>query len=466
VVPGVAPLIADLIYRSLNTLSEKFRLSWVHQGKLGKLEKSYSMPSSSSPMSDMLDTISTLGMQAPTSAGIALARPKISILASDLSQQGAGRWGGGVRPFLLSQALQKAGYPVDIVGFTTDETPPHFSDNFCVRAIPVPSPNLNFTSIRHLLGDLQGDIIYAYKLKPSSFGLALLHRLGHRRPVVLDIDDWEMSWHGGDDWRYRATPKQLARDLLKPQGALRNPDHPLYLRWLEHWTGWANVITTHNAFLQKRFGGIYVPNGKDTERFNPALYDAEACRTAYGLEHYRVLMFPGAPRPYKGVEDVLQALDLIGEDDLKLVIVGGSPYDDYDRHLLERWPQHIVHLGKHPQADMPKLVAAAHIVVVPQRQTPAAQAQFPLKLTDGMAMAKPILATRVGDMTTILGDTGYLVDADAPDQLATQIRHIFSQYSDALRLGQAARERCVKHYSIDTMANSLDKLFLRLSSLS
>jgi glycosyltransferase involved in cell wall biosynthesis len=424
---------------------------------------SYLTPLGSRPMNDMLARVATTNLQVPHRVESPLPRPKISILASDLSQQGAGRWGGGVRPFLLSQALQQAGYPVEIVGFTTDESPSQFADHHSVRLIPTQSYHFDWVAIRELLGQLRGDIIYAYKLKPSSFGLALLHRLRSRKPVILDIDDWEMSWHGGDDWHYRPNPRQLARDLLKPQGALRNPDHPLYLRWMEGWTGQANAITTHNAFLQQRFGGIYVPNGKDTDRFNPALYDADACREAYGLSPYQVLMFPGAPRPYKGVEDVLQALDRLAEDNLKLVIVGGSPYDDYDRHLLEQWPQHILHLGKHPQEDMPKLVAAAHVVVVPQRQTPAAQAQFPLKLTDGMAMAKPILATRVGDIPTILGETGYLVDADAPDQLATQIYDIFEHYDDALRLGKLARQRCIQHYSINAMAHILDDLCQQLS---
>ena len=49
---------------------------------------------------------------------------------------------------------------------------------------------------------------------------------------------------------------------------------------------------------------------------------------------------------------------------------------------------------------MPEIVSAADVIVVPQRNTPAAQAQFPLKLTDGMAMAKPILATQGRRHTT------------------------------------------------------------------
>jgi glycosyltransferase involved in cell wall biosynthesis len=416
-------------------------------------------------------------------------QPKVSILVSDLSSRGAGRWNGAVRPFLLGQALQSIGYPVEIVGFSTEgnaepqtasesvpatEMPQTISvpsrvrptTDIPIRTIPLATSAPGPRAVGELFGHLSGDIIYAYKLKPSSFGLALLHRQisrsRPRRPLLLDIDDWELSWHGGDDYRYRPHPRQLARDLLKSGGALRNPDHPLYLRWLERLVVNADLVTTHNNFLQRRFGGVKIPNGKDTELFNPDRYDAEASRTAYGLSDYRVLMFPGAPRPYKGVEDLLTAMDLLDEPDLKLVIVGGSPYDNYDRTLLERWPQHIIHLGKQPYAEMPRVIAAAHIIVVPQRQTAAAQAQFPLKLTDGMAMAKPILATRVGDIPEILADTGYLAEPNSPADLAAQIQAIFADWPKAQAQGQRARARCCKHYSITAMAAQLDHLLANL----
>ncbi|MFM7788919.1 MAG: glycosyltransferase family 1 protein, partial [Microcystis panniformis] len=55
----------------------------------------------------------------------------------------------------------------------------------------------------------------------------------------------------------------------------------------------ADAVTVNNQFLQKRYGGIYLPNGKDTQLFDPNLYDPVACRQKYGLSAYKVLMFPG-----------------------------------------------------------------------------------------------------------------------------------------------------------------------------
>lgn len=385
---------------------------------------------------------------------------KISIIASDLSSSGAGRWGGAVRPFLLSQALKKIGCDVEIVGFV-NEHPPTSISQAEIPIIPI-SSKLNYPgfllSAKELLDKISGDIIYAYKLKPSSLGLALIKKMQTSRPVFLDIDDWELSWHGGDNWKYRPSIKQLARDIFKPEGALRQPDHPFYLKWIESFVSKADQVTLHNQFLKKRFGGVYLPNGKDTTLFDPNKYDPEVSRTRYGLNNYRILMFPGAPRPYKGVEDVLIALDNLNQPDLRLVIVGGSPYDDYDRQLTEKWGRWIIQMEKYPPKVMPEIVAAAHIVVVPQRDTPEAKAQFPLKLTDGMAMAKPIIATKVGDIPEIVGDTGYLVEPSSPEQIAAQIELIFNDLTTANIKGMNARARCVKYYSIDAMAAILSDL--------
>ncbi|WP_375511155.1 glycosyltransferase family 4 protein [uncultured Nostoc sp.] len=382
---------------------------------------------------------------------------KISLLVSDLSSAAI------LRAYLIATALNNLEYEVEIMGFS-------FGNNL-YRNLPsqlnvynLPGKNFPdlFGEISKILPKINGDIIYAIKPQIASFGVALLKKIFSQKPLILDIDDWELSWYGGDDWHYSPTPKQLARELLKADGALRNPYHPLYVKWMEGLVSQADAVTVHTKFLQQRFGGTFVPNGKDTSLFDPARYDAESSRNRYGLSEYRILMFPGAPRPYKGLEDVLIALDKINQPDLRLVIVGGSPYDDYDQQLQQKWGRWIIKLPKYPADVMPDLVAAAHIVVVPQRDTPETRAQFPLKLTDGMAMAKPILSTRVGDIPKILGDTGYLVEPACPEQIAEQIQLIFQNLESANQRGIKARKRCVEHYSIEAMASVLKSVIARL----
>ncbi|NEO82723.1 MAG: glycosyltransferase family 4 protein [Spirulina sp. SIO3F2] len=378
---------------------------------------------------------------------------KISLLVSDLSG------GGAIRAFLLAQVLQRLHHQPEVVGFQFGPqlyaVPP---DGIPVHVIPGrPYPQF-LSAIRQLWPHLDGQILYAIKPKPSSFGVALLRRFRTHQPVFLDMDDWELSWHGGDAWRYRPNPKQLYRDLCKPGGQLREPDHPLYVKWLEGAVRYAGGLTVDTAFLQQRFGGDYLPNGKDTQLFDPARYEPDQCRQKYGLTPYRVLMFPGAPRPHKGVEDVLTALEHLNDERYRLVIVGGSPYDDYDARLRDRWGRWLIQLPRCPVATMPEILAAAHVVMVPQRQTLTAEAQFPLKLTDGMAMAKPVLSTTVGDIPAILDNTGYLVPPNDPEAIATTLSQIFQDWERAQQRGAAARKRCIQYYSVEEMAITLQRM--------
>lgn len=389
---------------------------------------------------------------------LASTRPKVSLLVWNLSTND-----GAIRAFLLAEALKRLDYEVEILGFLFgDSVYAALPNHFPIRSVKGYQYPKLFGSIHQLLQQVSGDIIYAIKPQPASFGVALLKRLISHRPVILDIDDWELSWHGGDDFHYEWKLKQFLRDTLKPQGKLRYPDHPLYLQWMEKLVQKADAVTVHTSFLQNRFGGTFVPNGKDIDLFDPQRYDTQALKVRYGLAAYRTLMFPGAPRPYKGLEDVLAALQLLNQPDLRLVIVGGNPYDNYDQKLIQQWGDWIIQLPRQPAHLMPELVAAADVVVVPQRDTSATRAQFPLKLTDGMAMAKPVLASRVGDIPFILGDTGYLVDPAAPEQIAEQIQRIFAEPEIAAQQGRRARSRCVEHCSIAAMATQLEAVIASL----
>ena len=379
---------------------------------------------------------------------------KVSLLAPDLSG------GGGTRAYLLAKVLQKLDFDVEVLGFLFGESlyplPPEDLSVKWVKGCNYPQL---ISSIKNIHKEIDGDIIYAIKPRLTSFGMALLKALGSNKPIILDIDDWEMSWFGGDDWQYNPNPRKIARDLIKKDGALRNPEHPLYLSWMEKLIDRANGLTVNTKFLKYRYGGTYLPSGKDTDLFAPSKFNPEECRVKYGLSEFKVLMFPGTARPHKGLEDVLEALEFLNQPDLRLVLVGGRDVgDDYVKKLMAGQGHRVIKLPQTPLDKMPEVVAAAHIIVVPQRESLTACAQFPIKLTDGMAMAKPIISTNVGDIPKILGNTGYLVEPSSPEQIAQEINLIFANLETANAKGQEARKRCVNNYSIDAMATTLSQL--------
>ena len=73
-------------------------------------------------------------------------------------------------------------------------------------------------------------------------------------------------------------------------------------------------------------------------------------------------------------------------------------------------------------------------------------------------MAKPIIATRVGDIPNILNQSGYFVDPGSPGQIAEKISYLFTHREEAAQKGQLARDRCIAHYSTAKMGEILNQV--------
>ncbi len=78
-----------------------------------------------------------------------------------------------------------------------------------------------------------------------------------------------------------------------------------------------------------------------------------------------------------------------------------------------------------------------------------------------MAMAKPIITTKVSDLPEILSGCGWIVEPEKPNEIAMAIRYILDHPEEAKEKGQKARERCEEKYSYDAMEEVLLGLFKR-----
>lgn len=376
---------------------------------------------------------------------------KISVLIPDLSLHGT------TRGYTISQGLQKLGYQVNVYGFLFGSEiypPPPYS-------LPItyfhgkPLPSLVKTMF-DLSGEIEGDILYVIKPQLSSFGVGLIKAWRGKKPLILDLDDWEMGEWGGDDWQYQG---QIVNDIFNQDSALRKPGHPLYLKWLEKAMNRVNGITVSSKFLEYRYGGTYLPNVRDTEVFNPDNFNSEELRAKYGLGNYKLLMVTGTAKPSQGIEDILTALDQLNNPQLRLVLVGGNPENkDYNQQLLQKWGHWIIIIQPQSFDQIQDAIALSHIMMITPQNLPVNVAKCPLELIEAMAMAKPIIATEVGEIPHILGDTGYLINPQSPQEIAQQITFIMDNYEEAEKRGKLARERCKNNYSSDKLIKTLDQV--------
>jgi glycosyltransferase involved in cell wall biosynthesis len=294
-----------------------------------------------------------------------------------------------------------------------------------------------YDSFAELVEAADGDVLIAVKPHLASFAVALVAGELRGVPVILDVDDLDVALAPRSEWIGHAEKRDLSR-----------PKSPVYVSLLTRATGAASAITVCCSALQERFGGTVIPQPADTDRFDPARADRERARRELGLDAPTVL-FPGVPRPHKGLEVLAEAVSRV--DGARLAVtcrpedLAGPPWD--------RLP--ITRLPQVPHRDAPALYAAADVVAVPQLDTEAARHQMPLKAVDAMAMGRPIVASAVSDLPELLDGCGRLVPPGDAGALAAAIGELLADSEQAAELGANARARCVERCSYRRVGETL-----------
>ena len=186
---------------------------------------------------------------------------KISILAFDLSDNATGR------ADLLARLLAPR-WDVEVVGprFGARVWGPVAGGPIVHRALPARRRALS--ALRLGVGARSPRRSTATSSTPPSRGRPATAprcwRAGAaRRPLLLDIDDWEVGFfRRSDAWG------TLGRALN-----LGNPNGLPWTWLMERLVPRADALTVASRFLERRFGGTLVPHVRDTEAWDPARFD-------------------------------------------------------------------------------------------------------------------------------------------------------------------------------------------------
>ena len=195
-----------------------------------------------------------------------------------------------------------------------------------------------------------------------------------------------------------------------------------------------------------------VPNGIDTDLFRPR--PPSEVRAELGLPQGPLFVCVGRLSRDKGYQHAVRALALLdGKTSYaSLVIVG----DGEEQPRLEQLAQNlsvdrrVTFAGAQPPEMVPLYLAAADAFLFPTERDEAA----PLVLPQAMASALPVVASRIGGITEVLGDSrryGMLIPPGDTEALADAMRELLRE--DVLRrqLGEAARERVLAEYTLERM---------------
>jgi glycosyltransferase involved in cell wall biosynthesis len=313
-------------------------------------------------------------------------------------------------------------------------------------------------STNKTIKEITGDILYVSKPRLQNFGVGLLKKSIAKKPLVLDIDDWELGFLK-DDYKQLSTTEKLGR-IINPA----NLHNLYYLSMLlcEKLVHFANEITVSNRYLQKKFGGTIIWHARDEKLFDPGEYNKLKTREKYGIgPKEKIAMFLGTPGSHKGLENLIEAIKQVKYT--TLIVVGLNKQDNYslkvDALAKKMLAERYMGIELQPFDKAPEFLAIADVIVIPQKKSLAAIGQMPAKVFDAMAMAKPIIATAVCDLPEILNGCGWIVEPENPKQLSETIDYVMAHPEMQEEYGWKAREKFISNYNKKAMEKVLLSVF-------
>lgn len=214
-----------------------------------------------------------------------------------------------------------------------------------------------------------------------------------------------------------------------------------------------------------------IPNGVDPEVFSPR--DRAAAREKLGWrQEDRILLQLGRMVPRKGIDTVLEAVALLGEEPhMRLIVVGGETADPdpvrtpeigrlqaLARRLGVKDQVHFV--GKRDQHALADYYAASDVFVTTPWYEP-----FGITPLEAMACGVPVIGSKVGGIrhTVVNGYTGYLVPPRDPLALADRLRALLRDPVLARFMGENGIRRVHDFYTWKQVAALTAGLYERLT---
>ncbi|MEA3254915.1 MAG: glycosyltransferase [Candidatus Altiarchaeota archaeon] len=218
-----------------------------------------------------------------------------------------------------------------------------------------------------------------------------------------------------------------------------------------------NYVECSNVLKEFRGKIETVPNFVYIGRFNSRLRGAGVI-SLYGLERKRIILFLGRLVPYKGVDYLVRAFKDVGDEikDVVLIIAGDGPLKNELKQLVGDLGLNGVLFVSVAEEDLPHYYAACDVFALP---SVTRQEAFGVVLLEAMACGKPVIATNVGGVPYVVGESGIIVEPRNTEALSSAISKILSDNEFAKKLGGKARARVEDEFNLDLVTEKILKIY-------
>jgi len=209
------------------------------------------------------------------------------------------------------------------------------------------------------------------------------------------------------------------------------------------------------AFYEKNKNKFFLlPFGVDTDKFFPI--------ENKNLDKQYILFVGGLDRAhyFKGVENLLLAVQNILSDNLRLKIVGkGDMVDEYKKIAINLQINNYVDFaGGANDDELVSYYQKASLLVLPSINGHEA---FGMVLLEAMSSGIPVIASNLPGVRSVFTDgiEGFLVQPGDIQDLELKIKNIFADEDLRVRMGERARGLVLERYGFGVLRKRLEKIY-------
>lgn len=307
--------------------------------------------------------------------------------------------------------------------------------------------------IKRLAVELQVDVIHAHS--PSLNGLAAAQAVNAvPTPWVYELRCYEedTAVERGET-RYNSLRYRTAQRL--EQSALAQADRV------------TTISQALRADLVRR--GIAnekifeIPNGVDTEFFQPRTPDADLI-AKHQLANHTIIGFIGSFYHYQGLAFLVEAVKLLLHErsDVKLLLAGGGEAEtDLRARAPDEWRAHFIFAGKVPRDEVRAYYSVMDVLVYPRIKSRLTELTTPLEPLEAMAMERVVVGSQVGGIGELVqnGVTGFLVEAGSAPALAHQLSQLTANENARREVGRQARRFVVRERAWEQIVKRYQEVY-------
>lgn len=342
------------------------------------------------------------------------------------------------------------------IGSFINENMDYKDDNFYIHKVKLPLTmpiaKLVFSGItkRYLFERMNRfgvfNAIFSYYITPWAY-LSLSASKRFSIPLFSDYPDFEIY---KNNTVYKSVTKNILKKVFKNSIHIFPISNPLKDR----------LINTYKIPREKI---TIIPNGVDTEVFNPAI-DGSKIKERFGLSDSLVIGYTGALVEWVRLDVLFESFKKLKKDyeSIKVLIVGGKDFEIEKLKILCKKmgiDNEVIFTGYVPYSEIPDYIAAFDIAVATYSKDFRIRASSPLKIMEYMSMGKAVVADKLGSKTIKNNENGILFEPEDAESLENAIRMILDNSRLKRKLEINARETALK-YDWNSLSKKLEDIII------